>query len=162
MLTLQTKKRIDLVVPTLAAFAAAAYAFKKGRSDWRTMIVVLLGVFIVAYIVTTQVTKTIYSQGPPQLPVGKDAQSYDGLPMATRVFNDTDCFWCFRDVQLYKDILALTDGQLLQVENSWRSNFHSKNNESMREAINAEFSSWSAEFYPLRDALNNRFDSLGI
>lgn len=138
-LTLQRKRQIDILLPTLLATAAGIMVFRKKANDWRLLIAAIIGAFVLGYIITSQVTKIAYSQGPGAVDVGNDAvaQAYDGLPLATRLMNDIYS-WGFRDYTPYEDLMKLTDGQIKQVYNAWNKNFYSKDNETLPVAISGE------------------------
>ena len=90
----QTKKNIDLVVPAVLAGAAGFYAFRKS-GNWKIIVAVVLIVFIVAYIVTTQITKRVYVTKPHDVPPvadysTSDCADYDGTSLAKLIKDDYD------------------------------------------------------------------------
>ena len=161
MLTIQKKRQIDVMIPTVLAAIAGIYAFKKRGATWQTLLVVVIGAFIVSYIVVSQITKYIYTSGPMQLPVGADAQNYNGKPLAERIQVDIYS-WGLRKVAPYKELLSLSDGQLIAVYNAWNENYFGKDGETLTAALAGEWSSWTGEFYTLRDQILERFSRLGI
>jgi len=160
-LTLQNKRRIDILLPTVLACIAGVFAFRKKNGDWRILVAAVLGGFIVSYIIVSQVTRYIYANGPAPVPTGADGKNYDGLPLAQRLHEDIYSLG-FRNDAPYQDLLALSDGQFIAVYNAWNANFFSQDNETLPTAIAGENSGWFTTFKDLQAALKVRFEKLGL
>lgn len=163
-LTLQRKRQIDILLPTLLATAAGVMVFRKKANDWRLLIAAIIGAFVLGYIITSQVTKIAYSQGPAAVPVPANepqAQSFNGLPLAQRLYDDIYT-WGVRNGAPYRDLMNLTDGQFIQVYNAWNKTFFAEDNETLPVAINGESVGLDVSFNQIKPLVMARFARLNL
>lgn len=159
-LTIQRKRQIDLLLPTILATVAGVLAFRKKGAEYRILIVAVLGTFIVAYILTTQITKIIASAPPSSVPDMPGAENYDGTPLAKKLYDDIYEIFGFHDFDIYRELADLTDAQLIKVYNAWNKNFYAEDKETLPVAIaGEEFGIWNDN---LQRNILNRFSALNL
>lgn len=125
------KKLIDLTIPTAIAGLVYYQLGIKSKQDSRKAIISAVAVFVMAYIIVSQLTrainnapKTIPVPNDPGLPSGGDV---DALAWATRIYDDIKGFnWLLltpHDAKLYSDLVLLSDSNLAAIYNAWELNF---------------------------------------
>lgn len=151
------------MLPLLVACGITYYAFKKKGSDYRVLLVALIGGFVVSYIIVSQVTRAIYMTGPAEIPTGADGQNYNALPLAQRLYDDITEWIGFRDDSPYKEALTLSDGQLIALHNAWNKNFYGRvGGKTLYQAIEGENGGWFLDFATIREQLLDRLQRLGL
>jgi len=160
MLTKTVKNTIDLSVPAILA-GAVAYMLLKAGKGWQFVLIASGIAFLVAYIVTSQVTKAAYLAGPAAKPGGN--ANYDPKELIDGIYTDCTCTFCFRQKTLYTTLLGLTDAQLISAYNYWNANYYSQaNNQSLPVIIAAQSNTIDSQFEQDQTSLANRFATLGL
>lgn len=159
-LTLQRKRQIDILLPTLLATVAGVLVFRKKAGDYRLLIAAVIGAFILGYIITSQITKIIYTKGPDAAPVPAGAENYNPSSLAQRLYNDISCWVCLHDFDVYRELAGLSDAQFIKVYNEYNKNFYSKYNETLAVSIAEEGFGIANE--SLKQSLMQRFKSLRL
>ncbi len=115
-LSKQNKRTIDTLTPVVVAAGVGFVSFRKSK-DWRFVVATIIIAWLIAYILTSQVTRFFYLKGPAELPTGAGAETYDALPLTTRL-KDEIYSWGFRDDAPYQELLSLNDAQFIKVYNA--------------------------------------------
>jgi hypothetical protein len=172
--TSDTKKSVDLIVPSVGAIAAGVFFVYKEK-DRDTKFLVLMGaiVFVLLYVVTTQITKAILkAQGKPP-PVALTGDSSSGINSTTGEQTGFDANgWCDRvhsdvyvgffdmkqrDEALYEKMALFGNDDLIATWNAWRNKYYDEEGETMTEAIAAE---WTMPFSPVYNNMNKIVERL--
>jgi hypothetical protein len=66
------------------------------------------------------------------------------------------------DSQPYKDVLALSNTQIVAIHNDWNRRYFNEEKETLRQAISAEYSAWNYSWWSVAGALVDRLRSLGL
>lgn len=137
----QTKRTIDNAVPAVLAGVAGFIAFKKG-ANWKIVVAAIVIVFIVAYIVTTQVTKNLYVNKPKDVPLVKDystddCKDYDGTSLAKLIKDDYDpgflgSIFHTGSAATYNQVLSLSNCQLIRLYNYWNQNYYAETGKTLK------------------------------
>lgn len=138
----QTKRTIDNAVPAVLAGVAGFIAFKKG-ANWKIVVAAIVIVFVVAYIVTTQVTKNLYTTKPHDVPLVNDystddCKDYDGTSLARLIKDDYEppglfgTFFHAGSEATYDQVLALSNCQLIRLYNYWNQNYYSQTGKTLK------------------------------
>ncbi len=159
-LSKQNKRTIDTLTPVVVAAGVGFVSFRKSK-DWRFVVATIIIAWLIAYILTSQVTRFFYLKGPAELPTGAGAETYDALPLTTRL-KDEIYSWGFRDDAPYQELLSLNDAQFIKVYNAWNANFYSKDSETLPVAIAGENSGMFTTFKSLQASLAARFTKLNL
>lgn len=156
------KDSINLYVPLSLAAVAGYVLYRRGEKSWQMLVALLLGVFVVAWLITRKVTASIVPQSALPDDVGlTQCSAYDPKSLTDRIYNDIYCKWCFRNTAPYVELLALSKCEFVKVHNDWNKRYLSKDGETLRQAINGE-SGGSGQFFGLVNAINASFDKYGM
>jgi hypothetical protein len=148
-----TKKAIDLVVPSLLAFATGGYfIYKKEDRSVKFLIMVMILVFVLSYAVTTQITKAIIINGEKPDPVKGTGDtssnlnsvtggvsSFDAPGWVDRVKKDVYASFSVRDAELYEKMISFGNDDLINMWNLWNDKYFTEYGETMTEAIDSEY-----------------------
>lgn len=75
---------------------------------------------------------------------------------------DVYCKVCFRSTQPYTDAAALSNSQLVAVHNDWNQRYFSENKETLRQAIEAEYSALNSAASTAMGIVTDKLKSLGL
>lgn len=144
-MTQQTKATINTITPLLAA-AIAMYISYKSSKDFTRMFIFGAIAFVLVWLVTARVTKTIYNQGPAYVPTGtgEGCDTYDPVPLTAELYNDISGIFGFRNNAVYDKLLSLSPCQLRKVYNTWNDKYYAENNETLPVAISGEGFTWTS------------------
>ena len=160
-LSLSEKKNIDLLAPTVLATLVAGGMIIKKQKDYRVLLLVIVGVWLASYLVTTRITKSIYENGPAPVPTGGGCDNFDPKPFTDAVKDDVySGILTARKVQPYKDLLKLADCQLIKVYNDWNDRYYALDKETIKVAMSGEIT--GIEFDSLRTQIFSKFQTLGL
>lgn len=147
MIDSSTKKVVKTYVPLGVAGTAAYVAFDK-KASWQVILIVAAIAGVFSYILTHSTiniieankvkpkTKTI-----DQNITGFIPPSFSPGHWVERIKKDVYAPWYFiqfRDTNLYRELSAMNDSQLLAISNAWLQKYYSEYNEQVYEAIDAE------------------------
>lgn len=98
---------------------------------------------------------------PPDTQPG-GATNFNPGPYTEAVWKDLDCIFCTHDAAPYEALMKLSNSQLVSVYNDWNKRYFNKNNETIIQAMNGDWSGWNLNWeHTLKDALL-RFESLNL
>lgn len=75
---------------------------------------------------------------------------------------DLYCKACFRNTQPYIDASALSNSQVVAVHNDWNQRYFSENKETLRQAMDAEFTAFNSAADTAMGILKEKLKSLGL
>jgi hypothetical protein len=156
-----TKKAVDIMVPSLAAGAVVWVVFKRTK-DWRYLAAAAALTFLLAYLITSQLTKVAYVNGPAPVPTGGGCDGYDPTALVDGIYNDTTCTLCLRDRNLYDQLLGLADCQLLKAANYWNGKYYADTGKSLPVMIAAQSSFFDSDFGQQQKGLKAKFATLNL
>jgi hypothetical protein len=158
-----TKSTINLYVPLALASGSAFMLYRRGEKSWQMVVAVLLGVFLLAWLITRKITSSIVPHTALPDDVGlSQCRSYNPTSLTDALYNDIDCVFCFRNLKPYQDLLALGNCEFVKVHNDWNARYRNKSNETLRQAIDGEVQGGWTQYASLTDALTARFNSLNL
>lgn len=166
-LTHSTKRTLDYTIPTVGT-GIMAWVLIKQKYRWEVLIIGIILTFILLYVVVTQVTKKMYTSGPIEIPTGNGqvdpavTENYDPTALIQGIYNDTTCYFCLRNRDLYDQLIALTDGQFVKAYNYWNSNYFSQTHATLPQQIAAQSNFWDSLFGQQQQSLAARFAKLGL
>lgn len=153
-----TKSNINLLLPFIgASFSAYKFGYSKGAKPQQIAILFAL-VFLFLWVITASVTKAVAKnaeiQNAGSVP-GYDP-NYNPAYLATQLHDDIYCIFCFRNYDLYDQLAALTDYQMVTLAQYYKATYSAslsadvmnENSGILHEAL------WST--------LKNRFTTLNI
>lgn len=160
-MTNAVRKNINVFIPFLVA-GYYIYRTDKSFNNWKTTLPVVIFILIIVWIITRQATNYIYAETnkPDDGTIPANAKDYDEGTFCKKIYNDIYCIFCFRDKSLYYELAGMPDAYIIAVNKYWNDNYYSKDNESLRMAINNETLGW--ELSPVLKTINSRFDKLKI
>lgn len=155
------KRNINIILPLLLSVVVWQKTDPK-LSDPKKTLMVMVVVFVLAWIVTNQITSYALKKAtqPKEGELPTTVGNFDYITFAKLLYEDIHCKLCWRDKDLYKQLASMPDVNILAVNKYWAENYYHKNSETMRKAIDGEVLGWELE--PTRKALNKRFDNLKI
>lgn len=112
-----------------------------------------------------------YGKSIPPKPVTlpNDNGSSTGQAPDIKIMQITDALkediysWFTRDSAPYVELMGLSDTDFVRVYNDWNARYFSKDNQTLKQAIEGEFlSSTSFTFYNLKPQLMERFQRLSL
>lgn len=154
------KKTIDIILPTVAA-ALAAYYLYRGKKSGKEIAIVAVIAWVLSYIIISQVTRMINRQGPAQKATGGTCDNYDPSGLANRLKEDITCVFCKRDLDIYKEMMALPDCEFITLYNYWNKNIYANLKKTLRVAIEDE-GGVNIPFQSLQEAISDRFQRLNL
>lgn len=141
----ELKKNINLLVPVIASGGAGLLLYRRGKSaQWLIAGVVIT--FLIVWLVTRQVTKTIenITESPDHVNVDPDAagtidQNFDPRPYTNQLKDDIyAAWWVIRDGAIYATILQLSNANLVKIYNDWNERYYALDKETMIQAMQGE------------------------
>jgi hypothetical protein len=106
---------------------------------------------------------------PGKVPLPDDNGNSTGQASDSKIMRITDDLkediysWFTRDSAPYVELMGLSDTDFVRVYNDWNARYYSKDNQTLKQAIEGEFlSSTSFTFYNLKPQLMERFSRLGL
>jgi|GEM_PF-2768986 len=162
-LSKSTSTTINLAVPSAAA-GIVAYMFLKQKKDWRFILVAAAITWLILYIICSQITKTVRTEGPAQLPTGSDCDAYDPTALITAIYKDCTVPWysiSTRDEASYNTLLGLTDCQALKAYNLWNTTYYADAGYTLPGMIAQQSHFFDSEFEGLQASIANKFLVLG-
>lgn len=163
-LTKTTKNAIDFTAPTVGAGILCVVMFRY-KVNWKIILGAAAIAWLLLYLVTTQLTRVAALQGPAPVPTGGGCDDYDPKALMDSIHEDLTCTLCFRKENLYTDLLALADCQLIKCYNYWNANFYPEDKQSLPKAIAAPgtWTSLSGTFTnQLQPQCADRFKTLSL
>ena len=122
MLNKNTKQAVDLGVPSVLAAVLAVFLWNRyKRID--VMAVGALLAFGISWLIVSRVTKVAYLNGPAPVPTGGGCDGYDPTSLGDSIYEDLHCTFCFRKEELYDQLLALADCQLIKLYNYYSEKY---------------------------------------
>lgn len=168
----QTRTALNVAIPAGAAGLAGIFLYNKKEKDVKVMLFILLVVFLLVWLVTSQVTKTLLAnaQKPGTVPLpndtgntgnnGNNTAPFDPGPLATAVFNDTEGWTLMHDTETYRQLNLLSNTALVQVYNYWNDQFYGKHSQTIVQAIDGD--TYYGDAYTYAKSVNDRFKGLGL
>lgn len=161
-LSLAAKKNINTIVPLLSAAVVAYLLFFRLNKNWKMTLIFAALAWLVVYIITSKITKTVFNNGPAPVPTGGGCNDYDPTALIDGIHEDITCFWCVRNRNLYDSLLKLADCQLITAYNYWTEKYYSDINMSLPVAIDNESSFFDSDFGQQQKSLQGRFSTLNL
>lgn len=161
MLTQTTKKQIDFLLPVLLAAIVAFITFKK-QKDIKFVVSAGIITLVLGYIITSQITKGLYLKGPAQLPTGPGAENYDPKALIDSIHQDIYCKFCIRNRDLYNQLIARTDAELIKCYNYWNAQYFADDKETLTGAIAGESGFFDSNFGEQQKAMALKFSRLNL
>lgn len=175
-----SKKAIDLVVPSLGSIATAFYFITRQKDrDVNFLVLILVLVFVLLYAATTQVTKAILSAQERPKDVATTGDKSSGINSTTGVAS-TGGFdvegWVdrikrdiyapvfgvsVRDADLYAKMVLFGNDDLINMWNKWKEKYFGEYGETMTEAIEAEWFVYGSAVYNNKNTIIDRLKKLG-
>lgn len=159
MLTRSTKQAIDYSAAALAA-VITAYVVGKRTSDWKIWAATAIIAAFVVYFIVSRLTKAAYLDGPAPVPTGGGCEGYDPTTLAQALHEDIYCNFCFRDEDLYEQVMGLADCQFIKLYNYYSEKY----GKSLKADIAGENGGWGlvGTFHNNQKLIGARFDRLNI
>ena len=130
----------------------------------KTVISVIVGA-VILLIVIFFVGKAYGKKTPPKkLPdpgdIVDDVTTYDPTAMTDKLWGDIDGIsWLYNhDIDIYNELITLSDTNLVKVMNDWDKRYFSKHSETLLQAINGEY--YFLDDNDIIDALKARLTKL--
>lgn len=161
MLTKSTKTTIDLVLPSAAAGVVAWYIFGRSK-DWRFVLAGAVITWVLLYVIVSRITKTTFVNGPAPVPTGGGCDDYSPIALADAIYNDTTCYLCIRNKDIYTTLLGLADCQLRKLANYWNEKYYSETGKSLPIMIAEESSIVDSQFGLQQAAISAKFKTLNL
>lgn len=161
MLSANTKKTIDLVLPSAAAGFVAWYVFGRSK-DWRYVAAAAAITWVLAYAITSQITKAVHVKGPAPVPTGGGCEEYSPVALIDAIHEDTTCTFCFRNRDLYDQLLGLADCQFIKAYNYWNEKYYTETSKSLAVTVSEQSSLFDSRFQQQQSALKNKFATLNL
>lgn len=166
MMNPAVKRSIHGFVPIILAAVATYVAFRK-KADWKIMLVVAGVSWLLSYILARQATRLItnITDQPPQIDVpvgvgGSVPSGFDAEGWAKLLRDDVYTIFATRNTELYQQVAAMNESQLAAIGNAWNRLFFSEHQESLPQAIEAEWFGFLPFPYP--DQIIGRLRKLGF
>jgi hypothetical protein len=156
------KKNINVIVPLLVA-VYFVYKTDPKLAGYKKTLPIAIGIFLLIWFITHQATSYVQKeQDKPTPGTIPDAvtDKFDAASFCTKLYNDIDCIFCWRDKELYRQLAAYPDTYIIAINSYWNDKYYSKNGETLRVAINGEVLGIMLE--STKDTINQRFDKLNI
>jgi len=154
------KNTIDVLIPAACAGVVAWFLFRRTKK-----VEYIIGgaaiVFVLAYLVTSRLTKVAFVNGPTPVPTGGGCDDYDPTALGDALYNDITGL-SFRNHDLYTQLLGLADCQLRKVYNYWNERYYSEDSETLPVAISNETGFWDNEFRTQQAAVKQKFSTLNL
>jgi hypothetical protein len=154
------RKNLNIIVPLTIAGYVGYTTYKKTNDPKKTAIATAV-LLIVIYAITSAITGGIKAaQDTKIISTVPPDPNYNPAPLANALYKDIYEIFGFRDKQYYYDLVGLTDAQFVAVCTYWNQNYYSKDNETLKQAINGEV--LGIELASTLKTLNARFTNLKI
>lgn len=160
-LSKSTKTTIDLLVPTGLAGAAAWFLFTKTKKIEYVLAGAVIA-FVLGYVVTSQLTKAAFTNGPAPVPTGGGCDDYSPVSLVDSIYEDTTCTLCFRKRELYDTLLGLADCQLIKCYNYWNEKYYTDSGKSLTQQISSQSSFFDSNFGQQQSAIALKFSTLNL
>jgi hypothetical protein len=151
------KSTADILVPVAGAGVAFYYLYRQDKADLKKVAITTAIIAVGLYIVTTQITKRMLAaaQKPKDVTITPDVPgtvdngstnantgAFDAAGWAKRLYDDISPFnWLQlgHDPQLYKDMVLLSNANLLAIYNEWTHTYYSQyDNRTLTKALKDE------------------------
>lgn len=164
----EVSKSMKIYLPVVVAGGAGYVAWQK-KASWQVLLIVMGAAWLLSWLLAkTTLNLVADTQDKPKqvdIPAGALPASFNGKVWADRLYNDISCFICTRDKDLYRDMVNMTDYELLDIANHWNRHHYTKDKETMALAMRREWYdifSLGSETWDNATALQKRFENLGI
>lgn len=144
MITAETKKAINTLVPLTVAGIAGAVAWKS-KARWQVLIVVILAAYILSLVLSKQALRLVstITDKPPavDVPVGVGGSvpiGFDAERWATLLRDDVYTIFKMRDNDLYRQLAGMNESQLAAIGNAFNRLYYAEHQESIVQAMKAE------------------------
>lgn len=160
-MTKQLQKNINTLIPVLITGYAAYKLNTTYKRKPEETIILSAFVLIIAAVLTSRITKAIAIQQATQInPTVQPDPVYNAAPLIDAIKEDIYCTFCWRDKDLYRQLAALTDAQLVSAWQYWSEQYYSLDSETLFEAIKGETLGWALD--STWNTLQARFRKLNL
>lgn len=130
---------------------------------WLLGAIVVIGLSI-AFIVVYKKGKK-WAPGKVDLPPDTQpggATNFEPGPYTEAIWKDLDCVFCTHDSAPYEALMRLSNSQLVSIYNDWNARYFKKNNETLIQAIEADFTVWNSTWATTASNVITRLESLNL
>lgn len=160
MLSTSTKKTVDLIIPAAIAGVVIFLLFRS-KQKWQVVLGGGAIAFLLAYLITTRVTKAAYLDQPAPVPTGGGCDDYDPTALVTGYYNNYTG-WSAWDTDLLNQFAALGDCQLIKCYNYWNQKYFTEQGLSLTAALAKGGHWWDFSYNSIATNLANRFKTLNL
>lgn len=160
------KQAFNTVLP-LAAMGLAYYFGSKGKKSQNEILVLVAVVGLLSWICARSISKQLIalSEAPEHVNVDPDAagtidEDFDPTQLTNKLKDDI-YGWGFRDGDLYAELAALSNANLMKVYNDWTDRYYSEDNETMVEAMEGENYGITSSYTYNAENIINRLKGMG-